>query len=799
MPGPLNHLTVIELATEMPVAIAGMLFADHGADVLKVEPKGGACFAHELSRKSWDRSKRSVELDVGDGADRASLQGLLAGADIFIHALEDAQAAALALDEATLARDFPDLIVVALTAYGADTPFADRPRGESLAAALLGTMIDKGSPFRPGPVYLGHPALHYGQAFLGVIGALTAIRARRHIGRGQRVEASLLDAMLAQSPMNNWWQEEGISYIKAGDSGAVDRFGRTRLVTGMFECGDGLFLQIHTGGQGGFKAAMDVLGFGDRVQAVTGAAEMSVPLSDDEYNLARVELFEAFKSKPRAEWIALFQAADVAALPVLEPAEVLLDEQVEFVGQRVALPDPEFGTLYQAAPAVRFDKAPCAAPRPAPVVGADNDALAALVARRRAALAAGGKPLDRPLAGLKVVDFSSFFAVGFGGRLLSDLGADVIKVETPDGDQMRPLPDCFDAAQRGKRDIVLNLKQPEALEAALKLVAQADVVTHNLRPGKADKLGIGYEALSKINPRLLYVYLPGYGSKGPKSLLKSFAPLVSGWTGLLYEGGGAGNPPTRSVFGNEDYNNGFLGAAGILMGLERRAITGEGDYMECPQLHSSLWTTSEHFLDAQKTVVYGFRLDKEQMGYNALDRLYRTQDGWLCIACRQDDRFAALARAVGQPALIDDPRFASARDRAAHDGALVDALAPFFAARSSADAFAILDAAGAPCEIARETSWVREALWQDWALASNRVIEDRDSMYGHVRQFGSFIHLSATPGYATGSAPRLGEHTRQILGEIGYGADEIDALIASGKAMQAADVTGRIQSRVSAA
>jgi crotonobetainyl-CoA:carnitine CoA-transferase CaiB-like acyl-CoA transferase len=801
MPGPLSHLTVIELATEMPVAIAGMLFADHGADVLKVEPKGGACFAHELSRKSWDRSKRSVELDVGDGADRASLQGLLTGADILIHALEDAQAAALGLDEPTLARDFPELIVVALTAYGADTPFADRPRGESLAAALLGTMIDKGSPFRPGPVYLGHPALHYGQAFLGVIGALTAVRARRHIGRGQRVEASLLDAMLAQSPMNNWWQEEGISYIKAGDSGAVDRFGRTRLVTGMFECGDGLFLQIHTGGQGGFKAAMDVLGFGERVQAVTGAAEMSVPLSDDEYQIARVEVFEAFGAKTRAEWIALFQAADVAALPVLEPAEVLLDEQVEFVGQRVALPDPDFGTIYQAAPAVRFDKAPCAAPRPAPAVGADNDTLAALAARRRTALAAEGKPLDRPLAGIKVVDFSSFFAVGFGGRLLSDLGADVIKVETPDGDQMRPLPDCFDAAQRGKRDIVLNLKQPEALEAALKLVAQADVVTHNLRPGKADKLGIGYEALSKINPRLLYVYLPGYGSKGPKSLLKSFAPLVSGWTGLLYEGGGAGNPPTRSVFGNEDYNNGFLGAAGILMGLERRAISGEGDYMECPQLHSSLWTTSEHFLDAQKQVVYGFRLDKEQAGYNALDRLYRTQDGWLCIACRQDERFAALARALGQPGLIDDPRFATARDRAvaAHDAVLADALAPFFAARSSADAFAILDAAGAPCEIARETSWVREALWQDWALASNRVIENRDSMYGHVRQFGSFIHLSATPGRATGSAPRLGEHSRQILGEIGYGADEIDALIASGKAMQAADVTGRIQSRVSAA
>lgn len=798
MPGPLDHLTVIELADQMPVAIAAMLFADHGADVLKVEPKGGAFFAHDLSRKSWDRSKRSVELDVRDGGDLQSLRGLLAGADIFIHALEERDAAALGLDGESLARDFPELVVCALTAYGADTPFAGRPHGESLAAALLGTMIDRSSSFRPGPVYLGHPALHYGQAFLGVIGALSAVRARRHIGKGQRVEASLLDAMIAQSPMNNWWQEEGISYIKAGDSGAVDRFGYTRLATGMFECGDGLFLQMHTGGQGGFKAAMDVLGFGDRVQRIT-APEMSVPLSEDEYHIARVEIFDAFKARSRAEWISLFQAADVAALPVLEPAEVLLDDQVEFVGQRIAMPDKNFGTIYQAAPAVRFANAPCAAPRPAPEVGADNAALAGLIARRRVALAADGKPLERPLEGIKVVDFSSFFAVGYGGRLLSDLGADVIKVETPGGDQMRPLPDCFDAAQRGKRDIVLNLKDPEALEAALKLVATADVVTHNLRPGKADKLGIGYEALSKLNPRLIYVYLPGYGSRGPKSLLKSFAPLVSGWTGLLYEGGGENNPPTRAVFGNEDYNNGFLGAAGILMGLEHRSVTGKGDYLEIPQLHSSLWTTSEHFLDADRKVVYGFRLDQEQAGFNALDRIYRTADGWLCISCRSDDRFAALARAIGQEQWLSDPRFATARDRSANDTALLEALKPWFAGKNSEEAHALLETAGAPSEIARETSWVREALWQDWATASNRVIENFDSMYGHVRQFGSFMHFSRTPSFAKGSAPRLGEHTRQILGEIGYSEEQVNALIDSGKAMQAADVTGRIQSRVSAA
>ena len=798
MPGPLDHLIVIELAQSMPAAIAAMLLADHGADVTKIEPTGGNFFAHDLTRKAWDRGKRSVELDVADPANRKTLGGLLAGADILVHAMEEKEAAALGLDAASLKRDFPALIVTALTAYGADTPFADRPHGEALAAALLGTMVDKLSSFRPGPVYLGHPALHYGQAFLGVIGALAAVRARRCIGTGQRVETSLLDAMLAQSPMNNWWQEEGISYIKAGDSGAVDRFGNTRLITGMFECGDGLFLQFHTGGAGGFKTALDILGFGDRVQAVKGP-EMAVPLTEDEYQIARVEVFDAFKQKPRDEWIRLFQAADVAALPVLEPAEVLLDDQVEFVGQRIALPDPDFGTVYQAAPALIYGGTPCATPAPAPAIGADNAELARLAARPARSAAAPARPIRRALEGLKVVDFSSFFAVGYGGRLLSDLGADVIKIETPEGDQMRPLPDCFDAAQRGKRDVVLNLKDPEALEAAYKLVAEADIVTHNLRPGKADKLGIGYEKLSQINPRLIYAYMPGYGSKGPKSLLKSFAPLVSGWTGLLYEGGGEGNPPTRSVFGNEDYNNGFLGAAGVLMALERRELTDQGQYMECPQLHSSLWTTSEHFLDADRNVVYGFRLDKDQTGINALDRIYRTTDGWLCISCRQDERFAALARAVGQAELVEDPRFTTPRARSQNDAALQALLTPFFATRSSADAFAILDVAGAACEIVRETSWVREALWEDWAFASNRVIEDKDSMYGHVRAFGLFIKLGATPGFAQGTAPRLGHHTREILAEAGYSRAEIEGLIASGKAIAAPSVTGRIDSKVSAA
>ena len=767
MPGPLDHLNVVELADAMPVAIAGMLLVDHGADVVKVEPRGGAYFAHDLTRKSWDRSKKSVELDVAEPADLASLRGLLAGADIFIHALEEKAAAALGLDEAGLARDFPELVVCALTAYGADTPFADRPHGEGLAAALLGTMIDKGSSFRSGPVYLGHPALHYGQAFLGVIGALAAIRARRHIGRGQRVEASLLDAMIAQSPMNNWWQEDGISYIKAGDSGAVDRFGRTRLVTAMFECADGLFLQIHTGGPGGFKAAMDVLGFGDRVQAVKGA-EMAVPLSEDEYHIARVEVFDAFKTKPRAEWIALFQAADVAALPVLEPAEVLLDDQVEFVGQRVALPDPDFGTIYQAAPAVRYANTPCAAPKPAPVVGADNGALADLIARRRAVLA-DGKPLDRPLEGVKIVDFSSFFAVGYGGRLLSDLGADVIKIETPDGDQMRPLPDVFDAAQRGKRSLAINLKHDQAPAVLDRLLETADVVTTNWRPGAAARLGLDFDALHQRFPRLVWCNTRGF-EKGARSDLPGTDQTAAALTGTEWEDGACvhGHPPLWSRSNMGDTGNALLAVMAIVAALYHRDRTGEGQAVSTSIVNAGLFHTSYAWIDADGNAADWGHVDADQYGLSTWYRMFRcADDRWIFVAALRPDEQARLLEVMGEaPALVEDPDKAAAT------------LEVRFAQLDASDWFTMLDGQ-VPVEVVDEL-FCRDLFNDPEARASGLVAETWAGAVGRFEDPGLLVSFSATPGIVQRGPAMCGEHSREILSELGFDGAAIDALAAAG-------------------
>lgn len=789
MQGPLQGLIVVDISNVMSGCIAGVLLADHGAEVLKVEPRGGNHFAHRPMRKGWDRGKKSVELDIGNADDLARIKTLAASADILMHSLEQPEARALGLDSAGLSAANPGLIVCALTAYGQDTPFRDRPYGESLVAAKFAGMLEKGSPYRDGPLYMGHPALHYGQAFVAVIDALAALRARRVNGSGQDVESSLLDSFLAQSPMNWWWHPDNLSYIKrpAKASKTGTPFGHTRLVTTKFECADGEYLQMHTGGVGSFKRAMDILGFGDRVQAIDGP-EMGVPLSDDEYQVARVEIYDAFKKKPRAEWLKLFHAADVAALPVLRPAEVLLDEQIQFVGQCVELPDADYGTIYQAGPAIRFRRSGGAHIEPAPAVGAHNAELPALLARAaRGAVTGSGKPVAHALQGVRILDLSSFFACGYAGKLMSDMGADVIKVETPSGDQMRPLPDPFEGCQRGKRGIVVNLKTPEGLEIVRKLVETADVVMHNMRPGKAEKLGIGYDDLAAIKPDLIYAYLPGYGATGPKSKLKSFAPLISGFCGLLYEGAGEGNPPIPSVWGNEDYNNGFLGAVGVLMALENRARTGKGDYLECPQVHSSLFTTSEHFLDAQRKTVYGLRMDKEQMGFSALDRLYRTgDDGWMCIACESDANFHALCSGIGQPQLADDPRFATARARTANDAALLEILVPWFAGLSRTDAFARLDAAGAAVEIAADDHWLPDFIEKSpWGEATGRVFDQPQSIHGHIREVGIVNRLFGTPALHKGPAPHLGEHTREILRELGYADAQIETLIAGRKVLAA--------------
>lgn len=757
MAGPLDGLLVVDASWGAPGAISSMLLADYGARVVKVERPGTPPLVDPVARKAWERGKWSIEADLRDPAGRAMVHDLLRRADVLIESAAG-EAAALGLDRFTTAVLNERLVHAAITPYGPDGPWVDRPGWDALVAARMGFMAEQPG-HRPAPVFLGHPSVSYTTGFLTAIGVLAAVRARHLTGRGQRVDVSLLDGVLGQAPMNWWFTEKDESYLDTEEKG---HFGHRRVLIDLFECRDGEYLMIHCGGQGAFKAAMEVLGVGAEFQTITDQVEMAVPLNDHEFHIARKVVPALWAQRDRDEWVELLNARDVAVVPVLRPGEVLDHEQVRHADLVVELDDPDHGTVRQAGPGVRFRATPAATPRPAPRPGEHTDRLDELLSTVPVPTEPPTQPeLPHALSGLKVLDFSQFMAAAYGAKYLADLGADVIKIEPPIGDTMRSLPDPFEACQRGKRAIVIDLATDEGRTAVYKLVAQVDVVIHNMRPGKAEKLGIGYDDLKAVKPDLIYCYQPGWGSTGPSVMRKSFAPLLSALTGLMFAAAGEGNPPVRRARASEDYYGGFLGACSVLMALEHRNRTGEGQYLESPQLHSSLFAVSEHLTDGEGNRIAGVGLDSAQRGLTPLYRLFPTTDDWLCVAAVGDGAVRRLADRLGvaEAPVVDD----------AHIAAVGVALEDYAVTATAMQVGALLDKADIAYEVARDRPYMPDFFWEEWALESQHVFEQFDHAdWGYMREVGLTIRLSDTPGHQLGPGPLLGEHDDEVFGELGY-------------------------------
>jgi len=381
------------------------------------------------------------------------------------------------------------------------------------------------------------------------------------------------------------------------------------------------------------------------------------------------------------------------------------------------------------------------------------------------------------LEGVLLVDFGQYLAGPFGPMVIGDLGAEVIKVEPVTGDGMRLAGKPFFGCQRGKRGIAVDLKTPEGLEIALKLVSRADIVHHNMTAGVANKLGIGYEAAKSVNSDVVYCNTWAYGLEGPLARFGGLDPLYQAAAGLEHEAGAVhtGNPPLYYRFGMCDAANAMLSVVGCLAALYHQRRTGEGQELWTSLLDGGAVFSSDAVL-ANGEPLPRPRLDAGLHGIDACYRLYETQDGWIQIAAVQEREWIALCAALGVAELADDARFAVADLRRENRAVLETLLGERFLTRTSLSWTRALDDAGVPNEVPVDTHGGELVLFDADNERLGLVAEYEHPIMGTMRQFGELVGFSETPARVHGPPPLVGQHTREIMGWLGYTDEQTAAL-----------------------
>jgi crotonobetainyl-CoA:carnitine CoA-transferase CaiB-like acyl-CoA transferase len=382
---------------------------------------------------------------------------------------------------------------------------------------------------------------------------------------------------------------------------------------------------------------------------------------------------------------------------------------------------------------------------------------------------------DKPaglLDGVKVLDLCSYLAGPYGCTLLADLGADVTKIESPQGDMLRQFPSgitgesrFFLGTNRGKRALALDLKQPEGLAVLHRMVASADVLVENFRPSVPARLGIDYPRLRAVNPRLIYAGLTGYGDVGPLSEKGGFDQVLQCLSGMaVFQGGGADRP--QLVLGSVlDYFTSALLAYGVTAALFQRERSRTGQYLSLSLLRSALTIQAGRFVWAENE---GRDVARDS-GTGGLTGIHPTKNGGLYISVHSNHFFAALCELIGRTELAGDPRCATMRSRAAHTAELVPEVRAALAGRTALEWEEIFGER-VPCAAVRPI----EDMFDHPQVHAEELVTTLDHpVVGRYRTMTKPVKFSDTPGPAPTASPTFGQHSDEILSAHGYSAAEI--------------------------
>jgi crotonobetainyl-CoA:carnitine CoA-transferase CaiB-like acyl-CoA transferase len=804
----LSHIRVLDLS-DGGALLCGQILADLGADVIQIEPPGGAAARwvgpwaggqtgaeRSLFWWSYARGKRGLVLDLDSEAGRRELRELVKSADVLIESAAPGALSERELGYHALAALNPELVVVSITPFGLDGPRAKEAATDLTVLAAAGPLALTGDADRP-PVRVVVP-----QAFLhagaeAAVGALVALHERNHSGLGQHVDVSAqqaatiaTQAYLLATPVGAAPATRVAGGVQAGPlrveftypakDGHVSithLFGTTvgpatrRLMEWVYDCG---FCD---------EATRDKDWIGYTELLMTGREPIA------EFERVKRAIAACTASKTKAE---LLQAARDRALlmaPARSLAEVVESEQLGARGYLQTLAAPDGSRVRHPGPFARFPAAPIRYARRAPLLdehGAEIRAERRSPAPRRAEPAAAtGR---RPLEGVKVLDFMWAVAGPLATRTFADHGATVIRVESS-----RRLDVCrtilpflrgevgaenaalFHSTNVGKRMLTLDPHKPEGREVVLDLVRWADVVCESFTPGVLGKLGLDYGTLRKLKPDLIMLSTCLMGQSGPLASFAGYGNLAAAMTGFYELTGWPDRPPAGPFGAYTDYIAPRYNASALLAALEHRRLTGRGQHIDLSQAEAALHFLAPAILDYTVNGVVATR-DGNRDREHAPHGVYPCagNDRWAAIAARDDREWRALCEALGAPALAADARYATAAARLAAQGEVDALVAKLTAPLAMEEVERRLHAAGVPASGVYNSP---EAARCPQLAHRGHFVPVPHPTQGQAVVEAPRFRLSRTPAEVTGPAPSFGDSTHWVLESVlGYDDDRIAQL-----------------------
>lgn len=808
----LEGIRVLELARGLAGGMATMVLADFGAEVIKVLPPSGDPFVEAPASLLWDRGKKSVMLDLKSRQGSQQFRELAAASDVVVEGLRPGAMERLGVGYDVLREDNPLLVYASLTGFGPRGPYARVKGYEAAVTARSGRMAAferlKG---RTGPFYAAVNVAAHTAALATARGVVAALYVRDRTGVGQKVETSLLQGVTPYD-LNSWilWQ----MMIKdpehfPGDA-AADPRRKPTLPYLPARTKDGQWIQLANLLPHLFRELLKGIGLGQTLEDPRFAKAPA--LTEENREVLRGMMLEKMQERTLAEWMDHFihHATDVAAEPFQDTQAGLSHPQFVHNGHVQEVTDPRVGRMKQVGVLAKLEATPGSIKGPAPLPGQDTQRVLGSVGGHAASKGtapplsrrAGAKPAPKhPLEGVTVLDLATVIAGPMGCSLLAELGARVIRVEQHEPDFMRRNMRGIGAMRTmgGTESISLDLKTPEGSRIMQQLLPKADVLVHNMRPGAPERLGVGYHQLKEKHPRLVYLYVGGYGSTGPYSHRPAMHPIAGALLGgALAQIGRGGLPPpdqpmtmgeiqevSRQLFraneSNPDPNTSMAVATSAMLALYARERFGMGQYVEVTMLNANAYANAiDAFWYAGKPPRQ--LMDSEGFGLHALYRLYQARGGWLFLAAPFEEEWRALCKALGREALLSDARFATKEARRANDDALAGELASVLAMRPAADWESVLGTADVCCVEAEDRTPFHFFSTHPHVAENGFTAEVENPRHGTYWRYAPLINFSVTPAKA-GPGPLRGQHTRSILHELGYTDAQVDAL----KAKRVAD------------